>query len=142
MFVTTTAIGSGLAGRLVEHALAYAAAQGWNIAAVVADPAGLLIAARRMDLASGPILDFATDKAFTAANARRSTLAHFQRMDASPSLRLGLTNRPRILVWGGGLPIWHQGGVVGAIGVSGAAESEDIACAEAALRAEGLAWEA
>ena len=62
-------------------------------------------------------------------------------MTSAPSLTLGFQNRPRLMVWGGGLPIFHEGRAVGALGVSGAQEAEDIACAKAALAALGLAWE-
>lgn len=95
----------------------------------------------RMDGTTPPILEFALDKAFTAATMRRSTEAFHQRMESSPSLRLGLGNRPRLMVWGGGLPIVHDGQVIGGIGASGASDMDDIACATHALRAAGLSWE-
>jgi len=38
---------------------------------------------------------------------------------------------------GGGLPIILNGECVGAVGVSGASQAEDIACAEAALATLG-----
>ena len=41
----------------------------------------------------------------------------------------------------GGPPIFHGGGAVGPLGVPGAQEAEDIACAKAAPAALGLAWE-
>jgi uncharacterized protein GlcG (DUF336 family) len=94
-----------------------------------------------MDDVTPPIGEFAADKAFTAATMRRSTAGYFERMDASASLRLGLGNRDRLLVWGGGLPVVHEGRVVAGIGVSGAQDFEDIECAETALRAAGLGWQ-
>ena len=91
------------------------------------------------DGASG--LEFALDKAYTAATMRKGTEAFFERMTSSPSLTLGFQNRARLMVWGGGLPIVHEGAVVGGIGVSGAQDFEDVACAKAALAAQGLGWE-
>lgn len=132
-------LAAGTALRLVQAAIAHAEAQGWKIAVAVVDPMGVALASCRMDAVTPPIADYALDKAYTAATMRRSTAAYFERMDASPSLRLGLGNRDRLLVWGGGLPIWHGGVVVGGIGVSGAQDFEDIACAEAALAVVGLA---
>jgi uncharacterized protein GlcG (DUF336 family) len=93
-----------------------------------------------MDGVPPPILEFAQDKAFTAATMRRSTQAFAERMDSAPGFRLGLSTRNRLLAWGGGLPIVHGGVVVGGIGVSGAKDHEDILCAETALGAEGLGW--
>jgi uncharacterized protein GlcG (DUF336 family) len=47
-------------------------------------------------------------------------------------------NRPRLLTWGGGVPVRVDGQVVGAVGVSGGPEDDDIACARAALAALNL----
>jgi multiple sugar transport system permease protein len=54
---------------------------------------------------------------------------------------LGLSTRQRLLPWGGGLPVVPADKVIGGVGVSGATEPEDTACAEAGLRALGLGWE-
>lgn len=127
--------------RLVEAAVAEAERNGWRVAAAVVDRAGLPLASLRMDAATPPILEFALDKAYTAATMRKGTEAFFERMTSSPSLTLGFQNRARLMVWGGGLPIVHEGAVVGGIGVSGAQDFEDIACAKAALTGQGLGWE-
>lgn len=139
MITLVPVLASATALDLVRAAIAHAEAQGWKIAVAVVDPSGTSLASCRMNLVTPPIADYALDKAYTAATMRRSTAAYFERMDGSASLRLGLANRDRLLVWGGGLPIMHDGCVVGGIGVSGAQDFEDIACGEAALRAVGLA---
>ena len=59
-------------------------------------------------------------------------------MAASPTLSLGLATRQRFIAWGGGLAVFEEGACIGGLGVSGAQEHEDIACAEAAIRALGL----
>jgi uncharacterized protein GlcG (DUF336 family) len=141
MLVSHIALSAATALRLVGAAVAEAERNGWRIAVAVVDPLGLPIAAVRMDHATPPILEFAQDKAYTAATMRRSTEGYFGRMTSSPSLTLGFQNRPRLMVWGGGLPVVHDGRVVGGIGVSGAQDFEDIACAKAALAQEGLGWE-
>jgi uncharacterized protein GlcG (DUF336 family) len=51
---------------------------------------------------------------------------------------MGLSTRERLLTWGGGLPILHDGACVGGIGVSGAQDFEDIACARVALAEAGF----
>jgi uncharacterized protein GlcG (DUF336 family) len=134
-------LGSAAARRIVEAAIAEAERGGWRIAVAVVDPSGLPIALARMDEVTPPILDFAQDKAYTAATMRRSTEAFFGRMTSAPTLAMGFQNRPRLMVWGGGLPIFHEGLAVGGVGVSGAKEAEDVACARAGIAAIGLGWE-
>ena len=122
---------------MVAHAIAHAEANGWRVAVAVVDPAGHLLASGRMDGAAPPILDFATDKAFTATLGKTS-LAFGARMAELKSLELGLATRPRLLAWEGGVPVREGGVLVGAIGVSGASGHEDAACAQAAIVALGL----
>ncbi len=141
MYVVSRMIACEAALRLVSASVDYAHEQQWRIAVAVVDGNGVVVSTLRMDGAAPPIHDFALDKAYTAATMRRSTEAFCQRMESSPSLRLGLGNRPRLMVWGGGLPIVHEGQVIGGIGVSGASDAEDIACATHALRVVGLGWE-
>lgn len=138
----TPVLASATAMQLVQAAVGHAAGNGWKVAVCVVDPAGAPLASWRMDEVTPPIAEFAADKAYTAATMRRSTAAFFERMDGSASLRLGLANRDRLLVWGGGLPIFHAGKVIGGIGVSGAQDFEDIACAQTALEQAGLDWQA
>lgn len=122
---------------MVARAIAHAEANGWTVAVAVVDPSGHLLASGRMDGAPPPILDFATDKAFTATLGKTS-LAFGERMAELKSLELGLATRPRLLAWEGGVPVRKGGGLVGAIGVSGASGHEDAACAQAAITALGL----
>ncbi len=125
------------ASSLVERAIAHAVERGWSVAAVVVDPSGHVVASGRMDGVPAPILDYACDKAFTAALGK-SSRAFFERMSSSPELNMGMVNRPRLCAWDGGVPIHEEGVLIGALGVSGAAGSEDVACAEAALSRCGL----
>ncbi len=92
----------------------------------------------RMDRVPPRVIDFAADKAFTAAMSGKSTPAFFERMSSSTALSMGLANRPRLTTWEGGLPIMGDGVVIGGIGVSGAAGHEDAECTVAALAALGL----
>jgi uncharacterized protein GlcG (DUF336 family) len=126
---------------LVQAAVAEAVRQGLRIAVCACDAQGHDLAAVRMDGVTPPILGFARDKAYTAATMRRTTAAFAERMGASQSLSLGLSTRPRLLPWGGGVPVVMDGQVIGGLGVSGATDAEDVACAEAALVAFGLGWQ-
>jgi uncharacterized protein GlcG (DUF336 family) len=141
MIVTQAMLSSEAAMALVQRAVAHARAEGWAVAAAVVDPQGIVQALWRMDGVAPNVADFALDKAYTAATMRRSTAAFAERMGGVPSLALGLGTRTRLLTWGGGLPVVHGGGLVGGIGVSGAKDHEDIACAETALASAGFGWE-
>jgi uncharacterized protein GlcG (DUF336 family) len=101
MIVQLQSIDASTALRLVQATFADAERNGWRIASAVVDPQGVPLASARMDHVMPPILDFALDKAFTAATMRRTTEAFFSRMEESPALRLGLSNRARLIVWGG-----------------------------------------
>ena len=109
MIVTRREISSKTAAQLTTESVAYARSKGWDIAAAVVDPRGALVAFLRTDDVVVPAIDFAVDKAYTAATLRKSTEAFFERADGSPSLRLGLANRPRLMVWSGGLPLFESG---------------------------------
>ena len=126
-----------VAADMVAHAIAHAEENGWRIAVAVLDPSGHVLAAGRMDGAPPPILEFATDKAYTAVLGKTS-LAFGERMAELKSLELGLGTRERLLAWEGGVPIRENGDLIGAIGVSGASGHEDAACARAAIIAQGL----
>lgn len=127
--------------QLVQHALDHAASRGWAVAAVVVDAGGEVLASARMDGVAAQTLGFAGDKAFTASTMRRSTLDFFTRMNSADELRMGLANRSRLITWEGGLPIVHDGAVVGGIGVSGVQGREDAECAQAALHRLSLSGE-
>ncbi|MFO1106022.1 MAG: heme-binding protein [Amaricoccus sp.] len=136
--VTRQSLSLAAARALVDAAIAHAEAKGLRISAAVADREGAPMALARMDGVPAPIAEFALEKAYTAAVTGASTRDFFAHIDANPSLRMGMTGRPRFLLWVGGEPARHEGEVVGAIGVSGASEDDDLACARAALAACGL----
>ena len=125
---------------LISEVVNHAQANRWRVAVVVLDPWGSVVASGRMDGVSPVVMEIASDKAFTATLGK-STKAFYERMSSSTDLAMGLQTRPRLCTWEGGLPIRQDGVLVGAIGVSGAAGPEDVACAEAALAALGLAEE-
>ena len=132
-----TVISCSAAQSLAAKALEHAQRNDWKIAVVVLDPWGAVVASVRMDGVSPTIMEIATDKAFTATLGK-STAAFYARMSSSPDLAMGLHTRPRLCTWAGGVPIRLDGALIGAIGVSGAAGHEDVACAEFALSALGL----
>ncbi|MNO10177.1 hypothetical protein D3C81_2338650 [compost metagenome] len=50
-------------------------------------------------------------------------------------MRSGLALRPRMVLFGGGVPVKVEGAVVGAFGVSGASAEQDEQCAQAGVNA-------
>ena len=125
------------ARQMVESAITHAEANGWKVAVSVVDPWGATVAAGRMDGVAAPIQEMAEDKAYTATLGK-STKAFYERMSSSPDLILGLQTRPRLSAWEGGLPIYCEGELVGAIGVSGAEGKDDAACGQHALETLGF----
>jgi len=140
--VTLTSLSTKSARDIVSSALDEAEVSKLAIAVVVADPHGHVIASVRMDGVSPTVLSFAEDKAYTSSNMKRSTEAFSERMASSDSLKMGLSTRPRLLVWGGGLPIFYEGKLVGGLGISGAKDHEDIAIGKSVLARFGFNWEA
>jgi uncharacterized protein GlcG (DUF336 family) len=135
--IQKSSLSSAGARRLVEAATRYAHENGLAIAVAAVDLAGAPIALLRMDGVSASVSEFALDKAYTSANSGLTTQEFFAHMASEPSLLAGLSNRSRLLVWGGGLPVKDKGVLVGGLGVSGAREADDIACARHALEAVG-----
>jgi uncharacterized protein GlcG (DUF336 family) len=123
---------------LVDAAIAHAQLNDWEVAVAVVDRTGLLVAFRRTTDVTVPAIDFAMDKAYTASTLRRSTKDFFERSQTSPSLAAGLANRPRLMLWSGGLPLYDAGRCIGGIGVSGAKDFQDVECAEIAMAKLGL----
>jgi uncharacterized protein GlcG (DUF336 family) len=126
-----------LADRLVRASAAAALGRGVQIAAVVVDSSGSVVAAARMDGANAVAMRLAEDKAFTAVAFGAGTDSWTRATEpGGPDWGLALAVSGRIVVVAGGLPLLIDGRVIGGLGVSGAAPSVDRACAEDALRAE------
>ncbi|MGQ9908721.1 MAG: GlcG/HbpS family heme-binding protein [Candidatus Flexifilum sp.] len=109
-------------------------ADGRGAVVAVADEHGELLALLRTDGAPLPSIVIAQNKAFTAARERKPSLAVGQasRHEGFPMTNFGDL---RYTAWGGGVPIVVEGQVVGAVGVSGLPEMDDVAIAEAGIRA-------
>jgi glc operon protein GlcG len=103
-------------------------------AIAVADSHGELIAFLRLDGCKLPSLNIAINKAFTAAReaAESKVVGQRSREEGFPMTNFGDL---RYTAWGGGVPITYQGQVIGAVGVSGIPEAEDMAMAQLGVRA-------
>ncbi len=98
-------------------------------AVAVCDEHGELIAFLRTDGCRLPSITIAMNKAYTAARERTSSnvVGDASREDGFPMTNFGDL---RYVSWGGGVPLVHDGTVVGAVGVSGLPEADDIELAE------------
>ncbi|MFZ3205219.1 MAG: heme-binding protein [Pseudomonas sp.] len=123
------------ASAIARAAVAHAEELGVRIHVSVVDRAGLPLAYLRMNGAFLHSQGIAEDKAYTAASFGFSTRDWLEVLGDNPRLRIGLPRRERLVVFGGGLPILLDGECIGGIGVSGASEEQDEACAESGLRA-------
>jgi len=107
-------------------------------AAVIAvtDSHGELIALLRMDGAPLPSINNAANKAWTAARERKASKELGQAArDPVNGFDMAYFADPRYIGWGGGLPVRVDGDVIGAVGVSGLPEAEDIELAGIGVQA-------
>jgi uncharacterized protein GlcG (DUF336 family) len=120
----------------VTAAIAHANRLGVAMNAAVVDRSGTLMAFLRSVNAPLHSVDIAIDKAYTAVSFGLPTKDWDERLaKRSQALRHGLLSRPQFAGFGGGLPIVIDGQRIGAIGLSGGSEEQDMACAEAGLAA-------
>ena len=138
--ITIPAIGTDAAALAVQAALRHAAAQGWKINAAVVDRGGNLMAFLRAPGAFLHSIELAIDKAYTAASFGFPTKDWMSMVGHDEGMKLGFSAQPRLVVFGGGLPILPAGSAewIGGIGVSGASEQQDEECARAGLAAIGI----
>jgi uncharacterized protein GlcG (DUF336 family) len=105
-------------------------------AVVVVDRGGRIIAALRMDGAEFGKLDFAEAKAVAAAAWGFDTAGQAEGSKDFP----GFARAPFVETVPGGVPVLSADGriALGAVGVSGGAPADDVACASAGIAAAGL----
>ena len=104
----------------------------------VVDNKGIEMAFLRMENSFIHSINIAKDKAYTSASFGFPTAQWTEIFKQMPHLEQGFSNRDRLIPFGGGLPIFHEGEKIGAIGVSGGTEEEDIICAQYAIEKIGL----
>ena len=100
-------------------------AQGQGAAVAVVDAHGELVAFLRTDGCRLPSITIAIHKAFTAARegVESGHLGERSRTEGFPLTNFG---DPRYVGWGGGVPIIVDGAVIGAVGISGLPEADDV----------------
>jgi glc operon protein GlcG len=113
------------ASKIVSAIQAELEKRGKGAAIAVTDTQGELLAFLRIDGCGLPSINIAINKAFTAARERKEskTIGDSSRKNEFPMTNYGDL---RYNAWGGGVPIVYQGQTVGAVGVSGLSEAEDM----------------
>jgi len=127
------------AHKALEATVAHANTLGIQINVAITDSAGVLAGFLRMPGAFLHSIDIAIDKAYTSASFGFPTSVWKDVLVSDETLRIGIAARPRLVIFGGGLPIVANGVRIGGIGVSGGTAEEDELCAAAGLKAIGLA---
>jgi glc operon protein GlcG len=118
------------AKKVAAPALAEAEKNHWNMAVAIVDTSGNLVYYEKMDNTQLGSANVAIDKARCAALFKRPTKA-FQDTLAAGGDGLRVLTLKGVVAVEGGIPLMMDGKIVGAIGVSGAASSQDAQCAKA-----------
>lgn len=120
--------------RVLEVARQLIEQDGRGAAVAVTDAHGELLAFLRLDGCPLAPINNAINKAFTAAREgiESKAIGDRSREEDWPLSNFG---DPRYIGWGGGVPLIVDGVVVGAVGVSGLPESDDMVIARAAAAA-------
>ena len=118
------------AKKAVAAAEAEARKNSWPVAIAVVDNAGMLVSYQRIDNTQTGSVLVAQDKAVSAAMYRRPTKV-FQDAVAGGGAGLRYLGLRGANVIDGGLPIFVDGKVIGAIGVSGVNGDQDAVVAKA-----------
>ena len=123
-----TPISLDRAQSVIAAAVAEAKQRDWKENVAVVDSGGSLVAFVRMDGAQLAGIAIAEHKARTAATFRRDTKLFETNVDNGLVYQLTLDG---VIASRGGIPLVEGGKLIGAIGVSGGAGSQDEVCAKA-----------
>ena len=135
--INTRNIAYASAAALVKAAVEDASARGISVCVSVLDRSGVLKAFGQMDGVSHIAVKACQAKAYSALMGIGSRELGDALKDNLPQL-ISLASFENVVMMGGGLPIIIDGVVVGAIGVGGSSEENDISCEQKALELLGL----
>ena len=110
---------------------AHARANNWNVIITILDDGGNMLYMQRMDGAQIGSIAVSLRKAQSAINFKRPTKFFADNITGNP----GFAMLPGAIANEGGLPILHDGEVVGSIGVSGATAAQDGMVGQAGIDA-------
>ncbi len=121
------------AQRIADAAQARAVQDNWNVVIVVADAGGHLLSLRRMDGTQTGSIEVAIRKAESSVLFKRPTKA-LQDLIAVENFTAVLSLK-NVTAVEGGVPILHDGQVIGSVGVSGVTAAQDGIIAAAGVAA-------
>jgi uncharacterized protein GlcG (DUF336 family) len=126
---------------LLESVRTEACRRSLALSAVVVDASGHVIASQRMDGSALGAMRLAVGKAYTAALWGTRT-GYFMESTQPGGDDWGWNaTDERIVVYAGGVPLYADGQLVGALGASGGTAAEDEECVTAAAAALGFRLE-
>lgn len=118
--------------QMMQAALRHAGENGWAVAVAICDAGGHLLAFKRMDGVATLSTYVAIEKAKSATLGKRET-ANFERQLNDG--RFSYLSIPVLKAhMEGGIPVLHEGRVLGAVGVSGVKSAEDAQIARVAIQ--------
>jgi len=128
-----TPVSLAAAKKIAAGVIAECQKNSWNVAVAVVDPHGALLYFERMEDTQYASNDIAIGKARSAATYRRPTRAFAEVINKGGAATATLGG---VFASPGGLPIFVDGKVTGAVGVSGVTGDQDEQCAKAGLGAK------
>lgn len=129
LILTKLSVSLSLAQQVAGRAEEEARSLGLSVCIAVVNEAGQLVYFLRMDEATNASGDIAIAKAQHAVNYRRDTRLHEEALKQGQLRILAL---PNTLSIEGGVQLFYNGKLIGAVGVSGAAAVDDGRIANAA----------
>lgn len=114
---------------LLKAAISKAESMDVKITAAFVDSGGHLRALLRMDDACFGDIDFAINKAYTAAAWQADSGDFYQ--DSLPTgdfFGMHFSNHQKVTTFTGGMPVFENNELIGAIGVSGGTSQQDSMC--------------
>lgn len=113
-----------------------ASKNGWPMTIAIVDSGANLVMLHRMENGQIGSIEISQAKASTAVKFRRATKV-FQDLITSGGQHLRLLAMPGLTPLEGGIPLFHDGRIIGAIGVSGMSSAQDQQVGEAGAKALG-----
>jgi uncharacterized protein GlcG (DUF336 family) len=124
-------LNTAAAKKIAAGTLAECQKNGWNVSVAVVDTHGALVYFERMENTQYASNDIAIGKARAAATYRRPTRAFADAINKGSPATATL---PGVFASPGGVPVFVDGKVTGAVGVSGVTGDQDEQCALAGTK--------
>jgi glc operon protein GlcG len=133
--ITESTIEYAEAGRAIDAIYGEVSKRGKAGVIAVCDAHGDLIGFARMDGAPLSSITIAMNKAYSAARERKSSkeIGNAAR-HPEKGFDMAYFGDSRFTGWGGGVPVWKDGRVVGAVAISGLPQAEDMELAEMGVK--------